>query len=697
MSRSGIIEESVSQKPQAGLFGGVNSVRVPWLLPDSQYQWGVNTINRGGNVQTRYGNRCRVSFPAGKLQGGTIFKVTREGGSLGYYIIVAVAGKIYSLPFTALTTPVDWEAYRLADISFSPTVERIYFCKDAEKSTSSNPETNLVVGNTYRVLIMQDGVNSAAYWDGVESGHVNPEQPDFQTPKGTWMEWSGNRLWVVVNDNLVAASDLADPLTFKERIESSVKGDLSFAGNITGIKKGVGTGRNSALYVMTSQSTEVVQTSIFDRESWGATADFQTTVFPEIGCVAGNSIVNYSGLLWWYSNNGLVASDSAAAAFLTSKINYKDLEMARSKRNFSSDLSNICSASFESYLLIAVPSGDTLNSHIMVLDNAPASELQFESAPPAWQGVWTGIRPKQFAVETINGQTRIFAFCTDYQAIEGETTFNHLWEMFYPDQSDIYERKNIGGETEVVFNPIYCEMEGKPQGDSMDLKQFDYAEADLVEVKGTVNLKISARGNAGAYKQLLKTRITATESGYSVVNQDVVNLYNSLGYFSPQGRRAITENLTVTLSKEFKSVETFQNTNIGKYFSLLFQWCGKMGIESYRVFLSRFPEKSNGQPQKDESGYKIVAENGNSVEIPSDDYQPETITILKEDLERVLSQFNNLLFVAPTTPRYKESFYSSIPVQWTDKEPRTLCLDCARETFAPRTSEKTIYQDIYLE
>lgn len=697
MSRSQYTSELIQVKPQAGFFGGVNSNRIPWLLPDSQYQWSVNTINRGGVVQTRFGNYCRLSFPEGKMQGGIIFEANKDEETKGFYAVVAISGFIYYMPINDLQTPQDWEKFKLNGVQFSPEAEVVYFCV-ADKTASTDKQSNLVVGKTYRVLLMQDGKKTPAYWDGTIDGHLNPEAPQFQTPIGTWMAWSGNRLWVAVNDTLVAGSDIADPFTFLERINSSAKGDLSFDSTVTGMVNGIGTGRNAALYVMTQKSTSVIQSSVYDRENWSKTTDFQTLLFPSIGCVGGNSIVNHAGLLWWYSNGGLVASDSAAAAFLTSQVKYKDMEMARSKRNLYQDLSGVCAASYESYLLMAVPSGDKLNSHIMVLDVSPASELQFDSAPPAWQGVWTGIRPKQFSTVTINGQPRIFAFCTDYQSISGEKTFNHLWEMFYHEQEDIYERKNAGGETEIVYNKIYCEMEGKPQGDTMDKKEFMYAEVDAIELGGTVKFDMLVRGSKGGYNKIHSQVISALENDLNVPNQEVKNIYKQLGYFSPQNRRLISQNLSITNAKDFTSIETQDTTNIDKYFSMLFRWCGKLGIESYRVFMTNSPEKSNGQCSKDEVAYNIVSESGQSVSIKSTVNQPTTTTRLKKELnEEEDNRFTNLIFVAAITPRYTESFYSSIPVTWDDKEPKGLCLDCARETFEPRETKKLIYDGVKLE
>ena len=57
-------------KATSGWFAGVNSIRNPWALQENQFAWGQNVQVRGGIVQTRPGQRMRLSLPAGNFQGG---------------------------------------------------------------------------------------------------------------------------------------------------------------------------------------------------------------------------------------------------------------------------------------------------------------------------------------------------------------------------------------------------------------------------------------------------------------------------------------------------------------------------------------------------------------------------------------------------------------------------------------------------
>ena len=208
-SQSGVNNE----KSAAGWWDGSHSGFIPFLLPDTMYQWGVNIVNRGGLIQTRPGYKIQLTLPVGQLQGIKIFTPTKDGATTGQCIVFAVAGKVYYAPFIngALIQPANWETQRLKNITFSPTAKMVYWAI-CEKSTVVSSGGNLEIVPTYSVIVMQDGTSNAAYWDGIENGHLDENRQG--TPRGTWMTFSGRRLWVARNAT-VLASDLVDPLKFQ--------------------------------------------------------------------------------------------------------------------------------------------------------------------------------------------------------------------------------------------------------------------------------------------------------------------------------------------------------------------------------------------------------------------------------------------------------------------------------------------------
>ena len=573
-------------------------------MPDSQYVWGVNISCRGGILQTRPGHKQTLRLPAGKLQGGKIFRPTKDTSKVDQCVVFAVNGQVYYAEFP-LTQPASWEPYRLKNISFNPNAKQIFFCV-AQKSAVSTATDNIAIVPTYSVLMMQDGGDSdAAYFDGELDDHLDERAPKLQTPRGSHMSWTGNRLWIT-RDNLVLAGDISDPLSAKERTEGTTRGDFRFDETVSGLGNISGDDRKSNLAVFTIKDTSVLQSSILNRETWSSTAGFQSTLFPDLGCVSGRSIIAFGGLLWWYSPNGLVSIDSAQAAFLSSEIKYRDIEMGISKRNFAPDLSGICAGAFENHLLMSVPSGDTLNAHTMVLDSAVANEL-FEESPPAWNGVWTGTRPVEWLSDVIDGEKRIFHLSVDYQSIS-EGSFNHLWESFQNDRYDSYDTTDSSNTRQTMKVPIYCAFETKLLGDGMDYKQFKYAEMDCVEIGGEVNLKVSYAGTKGGYHEILRKKIIATLDPSDSTNPDLQTLYDRVGPFRTQSRRVKTQEREG--SDGCDSVESLVPESRDKAFSLLVEWCGRFGVEALRIYTDPIAEESGGDCETDETGIKVLTEDG---------------------------------------------------------------------------------------
>ncbi len=98
--------------------GGVDSFLHPADLVQGTYAWGVNTVNRGGVVQTRPAKRRVKSFCGRKAQGQFWARTLDDRN----YELVAIDGKIYWSPFPFK----DW--YQLSNVTFRPDVGRIWFC-----------------------------------------------------------------------------------------------------------------------------------------------------------------------------------------------------------------------------------------------------------------------------------------------------------------------------------------------------------------------------------------------------------------------------------------------------------------------------------------------------------------------------------------------------------------------------------------
>lgn len=592
-------------KSDAGWVSGMNTIRHPWLLREDQYRRGVNVMNRGGIIQTRNGYRMKLILPPGNLQGGEYFKVNKNERNEDW-VVLAIGGNVYALPFP-LQQPKSWEAYRLKNIQFDPLAPYVYF-ESAEKTFETLSDQTLKIVPTYNVMMLQDGVNASAFWDGEENRHCDESAPALETPRGTWMSYSGGRLWVA-RGKIVIASDVRNPIRFVERTEGEGRGDFAMSGEVTGMASFVDNERNEVLTVFTAERSEILKTGIRDRSKWPETLDFQSILFPSTGCVAGHSIVFQAGLMWWYSQGGLVSSDSAASSFLTSQVNYKDAEMAFSKQFLADDQSGIAGLSFENFLLMSMPISQSLNSETFVLDYATMSEASSDKIP-AWSSVWTGIRPMQWISARIGKRQRAFALSIDYTALS-DGSHNHLWEVFVPEREDTFFELDTDFTTIEYKQPIYCEWESRSLGDGLDLKQFKYAELDLSEISGDVNMRVDYRGRRGGYKQILcKKMIAQTEYENSGVD-NFQKQESSLGILRKQSRRIRTETADAQ-AIECQSCEDDHNEVLDRSFSVLVRWCGQAAIEAVRIVMEAYAEKNNGGIEKDEEQVCVIDEIGGS-------------------------------------------------------------------------------------
>ena len=631
-------------KTSANWFHGVNSVKHPWYLPEDQLKWGVNVSMRGGIAQTRPGQSMRLSMPPGNLQGGIVFSANKQyqaasvtetsGGVVTQlatiynydgtysteselsYIVFVVDGSVYFSPFP-LEQPKSWEDYKLQNIKLDPNVDEVVLTI-ATQSAKINSGGEITVTPSHRILIIQDGISRPAYWDG--SDQLGGQSTTM--PIGKWMAYSGNRLWVS-SGNIVSASDLADPLSWTERASGAGRGDFSFARPVTGMVSYVGQNTDTRLIVFSDRATYSLASGVLDRAQWATTSNFQNTLFPTVGCIAGKSITFQAGMVWWYSQGGLIAVDVAAASYLSSQVLYKDVEMARAKRLMPANQTKVCAASFENYLLISVPYLEVLNSNTMVLDYAPASELSGVKQP-AWCGVWTGTRPIEWSSGFIGGQSRIFQFSVDY-APTNDGSYNHVWESFMPERVDTFLQLNPNGPPTELYNRIYCQMETGMMGESMDLKQLAYGEIEASQIGGTVDVRISYRGSKGPYLPILDSRLLSVTSNYQYDNTPFTDEIDALGLLNTQYRRIVTESVIRTAASE--SCESNLTMDVDKAFSFLVEWCGEMGVEAVRMFMDPWSERSTGEPQKEEAKSCVVGELGESLTvdlIPNPSIDPST-------------------------------------------------------------------------
>lgn len=553
---------------------------------------GQNVVVRGGIVRTRPGSRTLFCLPDGNFQGCTLF--TPQNGVA--QLVFAVDGAIYvsSAPFSSYR--------RLRNLQFS-NISKFVAWSVALKSTDFDVNGQpIALTNPYSVLMIQDGLTRAGYWDGSNSGHLNPSSPSDvtdasdvtdsfavgynQTPIGLWMIWSGNRLWVS-RGNQIFASDIGNPLSFTESLYINEGRAFYLSGPCTGmIEVPSGNGEDKGFIAFTENDGTLFQSYIQDRLQWLSTPLFQNTILPNVGCVAPRSLVTQYGLNWWFSARGLTNMNAAFRQNLSSRIDYQDNQMMSSKAYIGPDLSGVCGTFYENYMMMSVPFADIYNRHTWVLDQAP-----FDGNVNAWTGFWTGWRPIEWCRGLINGDERVFFGSVDY---DGK---NRIWEGM------LSERKDNGCRI-----TCYAQLRDHSAG-NLDRKRYEWTKFFLTEIYGDVDLNVYMASGKGGYQLQKEYRMVATE-GQIFSDTEYSERGPLLMGNRPQSR--VIKTPSDPLDDECNScgVESREGNKIDYAFSHLLVWSGNMGIRAYQMHMRQEPERNAGDCEEDEVGPRTLNAQG---------------------------------------------------------------------------------------
>lgn len=560
----------------AFIAAGVDSWTQPMALDDTENVMSMNTVCRGGYYRTRPGTRILSNLTGENAQGGSFFVPTN--GTPAY--MVAIDGKIY------VATPPFHDFVQLTPLQFNPLSRAVTFTV-CEQSTSYDSSGTIYFLDTPKtVMIMQDGVTRAAYWDGVTAAHIDPTPSGSTTTVdgkdgtkiGLWSVWSNNRLWTSFN-NQIYASDIGNPLKFTEAQYLSGGRAFYLSGPCTGM---IETPDRQGIICFTEKDGTLILSSIQDRTLWLSTANFQQVILPASGCVAPRSLINQYGLTWWFSPTGLQNLNAALNQNITSKLDYQDAEMSASKQNIGPDMSGIVAGYYENYLMLSVPSGDPYNRHTWVLDQNPFEN----SARNAWPGYWTGWRPIQWSKAVIEGREKVFFISRDYDDV------NRVWEAFLPQRTD-------------NGCAITCFLQTKQQNfGNINRKKFRFARAYASQIWSNVSFRWWVLPENGSPYDIGSKEIVAT-SGQVYADQEYGD---SANWNLLRSNR--TQTRIITSEDEPKpddactvcGIEREETDNRDYAFGLFMVWSGDMGVTGYQIYASRDDRVDRGKCEKNEAG-----------------------------------------------------------------------------------------------
>ena len=514
---------------------------------------------------------------------------------------------------------------QLQQLIFDTRVDQMCVCSTVRSATIQ--DGTLFVTQPVNTLMIQDGVSRAGYWDGTTGNHLNPRKQWTldtkgniiytdgynQTRIGKYMAWSGNRLWVS-NGTQLFASDLNDPLHFTEETVLVNIPSFTFPKNVTGlIDRGTSGNLENLMFIGTEDSIYVIHTGVQQRSAWVSITDFVRKIFAGVGSVSHKAMICHMGLLYWYSNNGIVALDSLGTVTSTQSITPIDSEMSYSKQQMGNDRSRICAGHFDSYVWWSVPvavansesgysatyNSKVYNGHTQVLDRLVTPGTFYVNTVTnfggtGWQGVWTGLRPIEWATESIYGKTRTYCLSLDY---DGQM---RIWEGFNGNRCDNNNSIAWAIETKAhevnMTNPMF------------NYSVFRYFRLLLSEIYGNLSIKGYWKGLRGQYHQLLDTAVTATPGSILLNNPEFLPIINSTPSISfvKQTRDILSKDNRIAEENTSVNVESQFQDDIDRAFSLLLQFNGVGALKAYRLAVDDNPDNTEGAVVPPESGQHIL-------------------------------------------------------------------------------------------
>lgn len=566
-------------------YGGLDSATPPDLLASGQWAWAENLAIIDGRLQARPGFSLRVVLPEGKPQGLFVYPARFRPPSL----IAVISGRAYLVPY-----PYQ-EVHAIPGEVLSETAEIVHG-QVAVQVVEVQGDGSLKLIRPRYLLMLQDGVSPAAYYDGQQVVFVRGE---FSTPQGTHMAWAGNRLWVAQQEKLFA-SDIGNPLSFREQSYNTLGGLTYFLlpGNCTGLAVLPGQSQSikSPLLAFTDSTTTLLRANVLNRELWLTLEDFQSLIFPTVGCVAPGSIVSANGLLWWFAEHGLTRIDAARFSQESGQLRYMDAEMVRAFP-VGRQWARAVSANVKNWLLFSVPHSGVGNDHTWLLDLAPLGRLS-GSANPVWVSVWTGLQVVQWASVTWRGSQRLFAL------VRGQDGIPRIYEGLGPP-----------GRDDGVDFPWVLETRGF-SSQTAGIKRFRFAEIHLGGIRGNLTGKVSWAGvNRGTWKTLTEFDFKAAE-GNILAGRPMTELKA----WAPQERRFRTPDVISmdlpagdpdgaegprnTLDTSIESEDTA--------FQLRLEGSGRVEFLRLRVFMEALREETFGAPVEKDPNPVVVGLDGGS-------------------------------------------------------------------------------------
>lgn len=348
-------------------------------------------------------------------------------------------------------------------------------------------------------FFIQDGQARPLIYDGATWRRAKKfEPPDWEMPVGTAMEYAFGRMLVAQNRKWFAGDIRGGPTQIYNFTENSflaeggswtvpIPGLITAMKVMTALDNGIGQGP------MTIHTPNGIVTARIDqpRAQW-KDIQFQQIANQLNGGLSQNSCVVVNGDLWFRATDGWRSLVLARRDFGTWGNVAQSFELTKIM-DFDDPkfLKYAAAVLFKNWLVgsswpMPYKSG-AFHTGLVGLDFAALGSLS-KQIPPAWDGLWTGIKPAAFTKLLVQNNDRLF-----FLARNTATNRNELWEMLEDEPFD-----NVDGRIVTTVETAACMFPpGLPNGPTPDrqMKKLFGGELYVEDIRGTVDFVVQFRSD----------------------------------------------------------------------------------------------------------------------------------------------------------------------------------------------------------
>lgn len=460
------------------LESGVDSGNNPSILPPNKCAYAVNVTFRNGFANTRpkfmqtilrFESQDAMDwFENHHVQGGYFYQAS-DGDS---FLILSIGGRIFK---------VDPD---------EPTSQRncLELTISGDANASNRPHVWMEQAEEY--LIIQDGQSIPLIFDGTSLRRSRNYGPLYEVPVGCMMAYGNGRLAVVrptlrsyVIGDLIGSGK--EVIQFTETNFLAEGGDvhIPIPGYITAMKY------IAVLDNSTGQGELVIHTSFGCvtaavgelRTTW-KDIRFQRIAQLEHGALSQNSTITVNGDMFYRAHDGLRSLSIAQKSFNTSWVNSPISNEANRVIDFDDhkllDYSN--AVLFDNRVLLSISptreANRTYHRGILALDFDLITSMS-EKKPPAYDLLWTGLRPSLLLVGTSGSEE------TCYAVHYNDDGKNEIWQ--------IMDSQGADNDT----SRVQCSLETRSMDykSQMTLKKLESADLFVDNIQGQVDFVIQYR------------------------------------------------------------------------------------------------------------------------------------------------------------------------------------------------------------